>query len=128
MSLIEKFNRDQFKLKRFLTQIKIRIDNKGLKLVTPFNKIIYAEMHLIGKPFKWFQLYLLKTQMNGVTTTNKEVRYMFLLWEGFKSQLVQIYGDSEEEETVIRKIYKLKQIALAMVYIIEFQALSVQID
>ena len=60
-------------------QIKIRINNKGLKLATPFNKVIYAGMHLIGKPFKWFQLYLLEVQTNGVTTTNKEVRYMFSL-------------------------------------------------
>jgi len=52
MSLIKKFNEDQLKLKGFLTQIKIRIDNKGLKLATPFNKVIYAGMHLIGKPLK----------------------------------------------------------------------------
>ena len=70
MPSIEKFNRDQSKLKKFLMQIKIRIDNKGPKLATPFNKIIYAGMHLIGKPLKWFQLYLSETQTNGVTTTN----------------------------------------------------------
>ena len=52
MPLIKKFNRDQLKLKEFLMQIKIRIDNKGLKLATPFNKIIYAGMYLIGKPLK----------------------------------------------------------------------------
>ena len=67
---IKKFNSDQLKLKGFLTQIKIRIDNKGLKLATPFDKIIYAGMHLIGKPLKWFQPYLSKAQTNGVTTTN----------------------------------------------------------
>ena len=70
MPAIEKFNRDWLKLKRFLTQIKIRIDNKGPKLATPFDKVIYAGMHLIEKPLKWFQPYLLKAQMNGVTTTN----------------------------------------------------------
>jgi len=52
MPSIEKFNSNQLKLKGFLTQIKIRIDNKGLKLATPFDKVIYAGMHLIGKPFK----------------------------------------------------------------------------
>ena len=52
MPAIEKFNRDQLKLKGFLTQIKIKINNKRLKLVTPFNKIIYAGMHLIKKPLK----------------------------------------------------------------------------
>jgi len=70
MPLIKKFNGDQLKLKGFLTQIKIRINNKGPKLVTPFNKVIYAGMYLIGKPLKWFQLYLSETQMNRVTTTN----------------------------------------------------------
>jgi len=70
MPLIEKFNKDWLKLKGFLMQIKIRIDNKELKLVTPFDKVIYIGMHLIGKPLKWFQPYLLETQMNRVTTTN----------------------------------------------------------
>jgi len=51
-------------------QIKIRINNKELKLVTPFDKVIYVGMHLIGKPFKWFQPYLLEAQMNRVTTIN----------------------------------------------------------
>ena len=87
--------------------------------------MIYAGMHLTGKPFKWFRLYLLKTQINGVITINKEVRYMFLLWEGFKSHLVQMYRDSEEEEMVTRKIYKLKQTTSAIMYMTEFQSLLV---
>ena len=53
MPAIEKFNRNQLKLKEFLIQIKIRINNKRLKSITPFNKIIYVGMHLIGKPLKW---------------------------------------------------------------------------
>ena len=70
MPSIKKFNRDQLKLKGFLMQIKIRINNKGLKLVTPFNKVIYVGMHLIGKPLKWFQPCLSETQMNKVITIN----------------------------------------------------------
>ena len=120
MPLIEKFNKNWLKLKGFLTQIKIKINNKKPKLATPFNKIIYAGMHLIGKPFKWFQLYLSETQTNRVITTNKKVRYMFLLWENFKACLIQMYGDFEEEETATKKLYKLKQTASAMVYTIKF--------
>ena len=45
---------------------------------------------------------------------------MFLLWEDFKACLVQIYKDSEEEEIVTRKIYKLKQIGSAIIYTTEF--------
>ena len=82
-------------------------------------------MHLIGKPLKWFQLYLLKAQTNGVTTTNKEIRYMFSLQEGFKAHLVQMYGDFKKEEIVTKKLDELKQTASAIVYITEFQALSV---
>jgi len=50
---------------------------------------------------------------------------MFSLWEGFKAYLVQMYGDFEEEKTVTKKLYKLRQTESAMVYIIEFQVLSV---
>jgi len=50
---------------------------------------------------------------------------MFLLWEGFKVHFIQIYGDSKEEETVTKKLYKLRQTKSAIVYIIEFQVLSV---
>ena len=125
MPAIEKFNGEWLKLKRFLTQIKIRIDNERPKLTTPFNKIIYARIHLIRKPFKWFQFYLSETQTNGVIIINKEVRYIFLLWKGFKSQLVQMYRDFEEEKIATKKLYKLKQMALAMVYMTEFQSLSI---
>jgi len=39
-----------------------------------------------------------------------------------------MYKDSEEKEIATRKIYKLKQTASAMMYITEFQSLSVQMD
>ena len=58
--------------------------------------------------------------MNKVTTTNKEVRYIFSLWEGFKAHLVQMYRDFKEEKIVTRKLYKLKQTVSAMAYITEF--------
>jgi len=50
---------------------------------------------------------------------------MFLLWEDFKAHLVQMYRDFEEKETATRKLYKLKQTGSAMIYMTEFQALSV---
>ena len=44
-----------------------------------------------------------------MTTTNQEVRYMFLSWEGFASQLTQIYGNMEAAITVKRKLLELTQ-------------------
>jgi len=50
---------------------------------------------------------------------------MFLLWEGFKTHLVQMYGDFKKEETATKKLYKLRQTASAIMYMTEFQALLV---
>ena len=78
MLSIKKFAGDRSKLKRFFTQVKIQINNKGLKLPTPIKKIAYAGMYLTGKPLKWFQPYLIETQVNKITSTNSKVRYIFL--------------------------------------------------
>ena len=39
-----------------------------------------------------------------------------------------MYRDSKKEKTATRKLYKLKQTALAMMYTTKFQLLSVQVD
>jgi len=52
MPSIKKFAGDKAKLKRFITQVKIRIDNEGPKLPIFFKKIVYAKMYLTGKPLK----------------------------------------------------------------------------
>ena len=52
MLSIERFVGDRLKLKGFFTQVKIWIDNKGLKLPTFVEKIAYAGMYLTGKPLK----------------------------------------------------------------------------
>ena len=88
-------------------------------------KIMYAGMSLTGKPLKWFQFYLTETQVNGIMSTNNKVRFMFSTWKGFCNQFMQIYKNTKEEETVIWKLYKLKQTLSAMIYITEFQLLSV---
>ena len=54
MLLIEKFIKDKAKLKGFITQVKIQINNKRPKLLIFIEKIIYARMYLTKKPLKWF--------------------------------------------------------------------------
>ena len=39
-----------------------------------------------------------------------------------------MYRDSKEEETAIKKLYKLKQTASAIMYTTEFQSLLIQVD
>ena len=98
MPSIKHFAENRSKWKGFLTQVKIQINNERLRLPIPLKKITYTEMYLTGKPFKWFQLYLAKAQVNGAISTNKEMRDMFLLQEGFSNRLTQIYGDVEEKK------------------------------
>ena len=42
-------------------QIKMRIDNKGLRLPTLMEQVAYAKISLTGKPLEWFQSYLAET-------------------------------------------------------------------
>ena len=51
--LIEPFTEDRSKLKGFFIQVKIQIDNEGLRLPTFFEKVVYAGMYLTRKPVKW---------------------------------------------------------------------------
>ena len=85
MLLVKYFLGEVYKLKGFLTQIKIKITNKGLKLPTAIKQVAYVGLFLIKRVLKQFKPYLTKVQLNGLNTTNVEVRYIFLIWEGFAS-------------------------------------------
>ena len=69
---------EAYKLKKFLTQIKIKITNKGPGLLIVMEQVAYAGLFLIGRVLEWFKPYLTEIQLNGMSTTNIEVRYMFL--------------------------------------------------
>ena len=62
-----------YKLKEFLTQIKIKIANKGLGLPTAIKQVAYIGLFLTKRVLKWFKPYLTKVQLNGLNTTNIEV-------------------------------------------------------
>ena len=62
-----------YKLKGFLTQIKIKIINKGLGLLIVIKQVAYAGLFLTGRVLEWFKPYFIKIQLNGINTTNIEV-------------------------------------------------------
>ena len=78
MPLVKYFLGEVYKLKGFLTQIKIKITNKGLGLPIVIKQIAYAELFLTGRVLEWFKPYFTKIQLNGMSTTNIKVWYMFL--------------------------------------------------
>ena len=73
MLLIKYFLGEAYKLRGFFMQIKIKITNKGLGLLTVMEQVTYIELFLLGRVLKWFKLYLTKVQLNGMSTTNIEL-------------------------------------------------------
>ena len=60
MLLVKQFLEKVYKLKKFLTQVKIKIVNKGAGLPTIMKQIAYIELFLSGKTLKQFKSYLIE--------------------------------------------------------------------
>ena len=73
MLLVKYFLGEAYKLKKFLTQIKIKITNKGPKLLIVIKQVAYTELFLLGRVLKQFKPYFNKIQLNKISTTNIEV-------------------------------------------------------
>ena len=73
MPLVKHYLGEAYKLKRFLTQIKIKITNKKLGLPIVIKQVAYTGLFLMGKVLEWFKPYFIKIQLNGMSTTNIKV-------------------------------------------------------
>ena len=73
MLAVKRFNRTRLKLKRFLAQIRLKLHNKGHKVLTQAKAVAYIGLFLTGKALKWFKPYIIEYQNNKINTTNKEV-------------------------------------------------------
>ena len=58
MLLVKYYLGEVYKLKGFLTQIKIKIINKGLGLPIVIKQIAYVGLFLTGRVLEWFKPYL----------------------------------------------------------------------
>ena len=57
MPSVEHFVEELYKLRGFLTQIKIKITNKGLGLPIVIKQVAYAGLFLLGRVLEWFKPY-----------------------------------------------------------------------
>ena len=73
MLLVKYFLGEAYKLKGLLTQIKIKITNKGLGLRTVIKQIAYIGFFLSGRVLEWFKPYFTKIRLKGISTTNIKV-------------------------------------------------------
>src|SRR6266702_7822077 len=88
---IERFNGTRSKLKGFLSQMQFKVTQEKAKMGTSMDQIMYTGLFLTRRALKWFKPYLTEIQTNRMTTLNQEVKYIFLNWEEFTNQLIQIY-------------------------------------
>ena len=73
MLLVKYFLGEAYKLKGCLMQIKIKITNEGLGLLTAIKQVAYIGLFLTKRVLEWFKPYFTKIQLNGLNTTNIEV-------------------------------------------------------
>ena len=83
-------------------------------------QVAYAKLFLTERVLEWFKPYLTKIQLNGMSTTNIEVRYMFLIQDGFANWLKQIFGSLKEELVAEDKLENIRQIISVIVYLTKF--------
>ena len=80
MPSVAYFKGELYKLRGFLTQIKIKITNKGPGLLISIKQMAYAGLFLLGRVLKWFKPYLTEIQENGLTTINqKNTVHVFII-------------------------------------------------
>ena len=60
MPSVKQFLGEIYKLRGFLTQIKIKITNKGLGLPTVIKQVAYTGLFLSGRALEWFKPYFTK--------------------------------------------------------------------
>ena len=104
MLAVKRFNRIKSKLRGFLTQIRLKLYNKGHKIPVLANTVAYTGLFLLRRALKQFKPYIIEYQNNRINTTNKEVQYMFLYQNAFVIRLIQICRDLEAKATVKQKI------------------------
>ena len=52
------------------------------------DQVVYIGLFLLGRVLKQFKPYFTKIQEYRDVTINVEVKYIFLSWNGFASQLI----------------------------------------
>ena len=60
MPLVKYFLGEAYKLRGFLTQIKIKITSKGLGLLIIIGQVAYVGLFLLKRVLEWFKFYFTK--------------------------------------------------------------------
>ena len=117
---VKRYNGSRTGLKGYLTQILLKIKTKALKLSSAGDIVAYAGIFLTGRALEWFKPYLLEYQENRIITTNLKTKYIFISQDNFRSQMIQMFRDPEEEVITEYRLYLLTQKGSAIEYTTQF--------
>ena len=120
ISTIKHFNKTRSKLKEFLTQIRLKLQNKKTKFIMPGDTIAYTKLFLTRRALKWFKPYLTKYQNNRVIITHLKTRFIFTKSDTFTEKLTQMYGNPNQKAIVKQQLKVLIQKPSAMGYTVQF--------
>ena len=81
-----------------------KITQEGAKLPTLIDQVAYIGLFLLERVLKQFKPYFTKVQLNKITSTNLEVKYLFLSQGGFTERLIQMFRDLEVTTIAKRKL------------------------
>ena len=101
---IKQFVGKKSRLKGFIIQMYFKILQEQSKLPILVDQVVYTGLFLIGRALKWFKPYLTKIQLNGITTTNLDIKYIFSSQGGFIKRLTQIFRDLKATTIAERKL------------------------
>ncbi|CCD44673.1 hypothetical protein BofuT4_P055740.1 [Botrytis cinerea T4] len=121
IALPDKYQGSRQELDTFLLQLEIYFRFNEDKFTTKESKSIWAASYLRGEATKWIQPYLRDYFEHDDKDRMQPTRTIFNSFEGFKTEIRRIFGNSNELEVAEDKIFNLKQTGSALKYATEFR-------
>ncbi|RAL65582.1 hypothetical protein DID88_005254 [Monilinia fructigena] len=121
IALPDKYQGSRQELDTFLLQLEIYFRFNQDKFTEKESKSIWAVSYLRGEAGKWIQPYLRDYFENDDRERMQPTRTIFDSFEGFKTEIRRIFGNSNELEVAEEKIFNLKQTGSALKYATEFR-------
>ena len=126
INIPEPFDGSRGKLRAFFSQIELFFWFKVDRFPTDKHKVLFANTHLRGPAFKWFNLFLTDFLNNKPDKRDDDTIKVTQNYSNFKNKLRQVFGDFDKEHLAERRMQSLRQTGSAVDYASKFQQLAAQ--
>ncbi|KAL8318171.1 hypothetical protein RB597_001547 [Gaeumannomyces tritici] len=123
----DKYDGQEGRLKGFLTECKSYFLFYDKDFVTEERKVAYAATRLDGKVKDWFEPTW-SDFLKGYDESKEETKIVFANFGKFSEELINVFGQVDEERVAERELLQLRQKGAASTYVSEFQRLVNKLD